>query len=62
MGWCIECHNKAEIDLQSSDYYIEMHDRMKNSERGQEELRRILDDEKVTVKEMGGWECAKCHY
>ncbi len=62
MGWCIECHNKAEIDLQSSDYYIEMHDRMKSNERGQEELRAILDDGKATVKELGGWECAKCHY
>ncbi|MCB0761851.1 MAG: c-type cytochrome [Flavobacteriales bacterium] len=63
MGWCIECHNKAEIDLASSDYYIDMHDRMKSSERGREELRRILDEDgAATVKELGGWECAKCHY
>jgi CRISPR/Cas system-associated exonuclease Cas4 (RecB family) len=39
-----------------------MHDRMKDDVRGNEELRRILEDDKITVKEMGGWECAKCHY
>ena len=21
-----------------------------------------MEDGKVTVKELGGWECAKCHY
>ena len=62
MGWCIECHNKASIDLASSDYYEEMHNRMKDDVRGNEELRRILEDDKITVKELGGWECSKCHY
>ena len=62
MGWCIECHNKAEIDLASSGYYEEMHDRLMNSERGNEELRRYLEDDKITVRELGGWECSKCHY
>jgi cytochrome c2 len=59
MGWCIECHNKKEIDLTSSGYYKEIHNRIK--------LRadinnKIFEDNKVTVKELGGWECAKCHY
>jgi cytochrome c2 len=59
MGWCIECHNKKEIDLTSSGYYKEIHNRIK--------LRadinnKIFEDDKVTVKELGGWECAKCHY
>jgi len=59
MGWCIECHNKKEIDLTSSGYYEEIHKRIK--------LRadfnnKIFEDDKVTVKELGGWECAKCHY
>ena len=62
MGWCIECHNKASVDLASSGYYEEMHDRMKDDVRGNEELRRILEDDKITVKELGGWECSKCHY
>ena len=62
MGWCIECHNKAEIDLASGGYYTEMHDRLKTTLRGNEELRRFLQDDKITVKELGGWECSKCHY
>lgn len=62
MGWCIECHNKAEIDLASSDYYEEIHDRLKDDVRGNEELRKYIEDGEVTVKELGGWECAKCHY
>jgi hypothetical protein len=62
MGWCIECHNKAEIDLASSDYYITLHERMKGTELGQEKLRKMFEDGAVTVREMGGWECGKCHY
>jgi mono/diheme cytochrome c family protein len=62
MGWCIECHNKAEIDLASSDYYEEIHNRLKNNDRGNEELRKYMEDEEITVRELGGWECAKCHY
>ena len=61
MGWCIECHSKAQID-DSNEYYVQMHERMRSDERGLEELRSILEDEVQTVKEFGGWECAKCHY
>ena len=59
MGWCIECHNKKEIDLTKSGYYEEIHERLKNRP---DAMSKILDDKKVTVKELGGWECAKCHY
>lgn len=62
MGWCIECHNKAEVDMTSNGYYEELHERLNNSERGNEELRRYLEDDKITVRELGGWECSKCHY
>lgn len=62
MGWCIECHNKASIDLTSSDYYEEMHNRFKTSGVGQRTIRDIMEDGEVTVREMGGWECGKCHY
>ncbi len=62
MGWCIECHNKAEVDLTKSGYYEEIHNRLKKEIRGNEELRNYLGDDKVTVKELGGWECSKCHY
>ena len=57
MGWCIDCHNNKEIDLASSDYYKEIHNRLS------EDLeKQILEDGKVTMRELGGWECSKCHY
>ena len=59
MGWCIECHNKKEIDLASSGYYEEIHNRLKSRA---DIHNNIFEDDKVTVKELGGWECAKCHY
>ncbi len=64
MGWCIECHNKAEVGVTTDEngYYEEIHNRLKDNMRGNEELRRYLEDEKVTVKDLGGWECSKCHY
>jgi mono/diheme cytochrome c family protein len=62
MGWCIECHNKAQIDLKSSDYYVEMHKRFQSSDLGKKTFEQIMKDNEVTVKEMGGWECGKCHY
>lgn len=62
MGWCIDCHNTTEVDLASSEYYEEMHKRFVNDERGKEFLKQYLEDGSVTVKEMGGWECSKCHY
>ena len=57
MGWCIECHNK-EVDLASSGYYEEIR-RLKSRA---DIHNNIFEDDKVTVKRLGGWECAKCHY
>lgn len=62
MGWCLECHNKSQVDLTSSAYYEEMHKRFETSEVGLRTIRDIMEDGEVTVREMGGWECGKCHY
>jgi ribosomal protein L37AE/L43A len=62
MGWCLECHNKKEVDMAGSAYYQEMHERYKASEVGQRTLREIMEDGSSTVRELGGWECGKCHY
>jgi cytochrome c551/c552 len=62
MGWCIECHTKSEINIQSDDasgYYKEIHNRLKNDKHT---YQKYLEDDKVSVAELGGWECAKCHY
>ncbi len=57
MGWCISCHNKKEVKMEENGYYQEILDRMPDSLH-----KKYLNDEKITVRELGGWECAKCHY
>ena len=71
MGWCIECHAQKAItdgslDTKGNAYYTEMHNRLLKNKKL---YNKILTSEsgedgkvKITVKEMGGWECAKCHY
>ncbi|MGY8925873.1 MAG: cytochrome c3 family protein [Flavobacteriales bacterium] len=65
MGWCIECHKEKEISMGSLDskkdgYYDEIHKRLMDNDK--QLYSGYLEDGKVTVKELGGWECAKCHY
>ena len=60
MSWCLDCHNTKQIDLNSSGYYKEVHDRL--VEHGSDELKKYLEDGKITVRELGGYECSKCHY
>jgi hypothetical protein len=62
MGWCIQCHAETEVQMAGNGYYDEIHRRLEESPMGQRELQKYLEDEKITVKELGGWECAKCHY
>lgn len=52
MGWCINCHKETEVDLKGNEYYKKIH----------EELSKKYGVEKVTVAQMGGKECGKCHY
>lgn len=65
MGWCIECHDQKGIsdgplDTKGNGYYTEIHNRLlKNDPKLYE---KYMKDGKVSVKELGGWECAKCHY
>jgi mono/diheme cytochrome c family protein len=65
MGWCIECHNEKEVSLGPLDtkqdgYYDEIHRRLMNNDETL--YGKYLKDGKVSVSELGGWECAKCHY
>jgi len=52
MGWCIECHKTTDLKVESNDYYAKIH----------EELSKKYGVEKITVAQMGGRECGKCHY
>lgn len=54
MGWCINCHRETEVKFKDNDYY-------KQYERYHNELKAGTRD-KVTVEDIGGLECQKCHY
>lgn len=54
MGWCINCHRQTEVQFAGNEYY-------KTYETYHEEIARGERD-KVTVEEIGGLECQKCHY
>ena len=51
MGWCIDCHRESNVD-KNNEYYQKVHD----------ELSKKYGVEKLTVAQLGGIECAKCHY
>jgi mono/diheme cytochrome c family protein len=54
MGWCINCHRQSEVQFSDNEYY-------KSYQRYHEEIARGERD-KVTVEDIGGLECQKCHY
>lgn len=50
MGWCIDCHRQTSIRTDGNEYYdklVQLHSGSKNA---------------LKVKDIGGLECAKCHY
>ena len=51
MGWCINCHKETNVNTRGNAYYdnlVELH-----SQHSKEPLK---------VEDIGGLECAKCHY
>lgn len=54
MGWCINCHRETEVQFANNNYYSifeKYHEEIKSGERTS-----------VTVEDIGGIECQKCHY
>jgi cytochrome c2 len=59
MGWCVNCHRETKVNFNYSDstgnkfysIYEKFHNDIKN---------KRMDS--VTVKDIGGLECQKCHY
>ncbi len=54
MGWCVNCHRQTEVDFKGNEYYA-------NYELYHEQL-ATGEKEKITVEDIGGLECQKCHY
>jgi mono/diheme cytochrome c family protein len=51
MGWCINCHREAKVDVANNDYYEKLHADLKAQGKSY-----------ATVANVGGLECGKCHY
>jgi cytochrome c551/c552 len=54
MGWCVNCHRQTNIQFESNNYYslyTKYHAELKAGKRTG-----------VTVEDIGGLECQKCHY
>ena len=52
MGWCISCHRESNVQVADNAYYEKIH----------EALSKKYGVENLTVAQMGGLECGKCHY
>lgn len=54
MGWCINCHRDTEVQFFDNTFYKQY-----------EEMHKAFTDgeiERITVEQIGGTECSKCHY
>ena len=54
MGWCINCHRQTQVKFTENNYYSifeKYHQEIKDGTR-----------KGVTVEEIGGLECQRCHY
>jgi len=48
MGWCIDCHRKTDLNTKGNAYY--------------DNLLELHNNNAMKVEDIGGLECAKCHY
>lgn len=48
MGWCIDCHRKTDVNTKGNAYY--------------DNLLELHNNKAMKVEDIGGLECAKCHY
>ncbi len=51
MGWCINCHRETEVNSEGNAYYDNL-----------VEIHKAKSKEPMTVEDIGGLECSKCHY
>ena len=59
MGWCINCHRQTNVKFSDNDYYAG------SDYKAFEKYHKEIKEGKrsgVTVEDIGGLECQKCHY
>jgi mono/diheme cytochrome c family protein len=65
MGWCINCHRQTEVKFGDNKYYAAKDSTSKDGYNSYEVYHKQIKDGKregVTVEDIGGLECQKCHY
>ena len=51
MGWCIDCHRETDVNSRGNEYYDKL-----------VEAHGATSVESMKVEDIGGLECARCHY
>lgn len=51
MGWCIDCHRKTVVKAEGNEYYDKLL-----------QFHKTAGKKQMTVEDIGGLECSKCHY
>lgn len=51
MGWCIDCHRETDVNSKGNAYYDALL-----------EAHNAASSENMKVEDIGGLECARCHY
>ena len=54
MGWCVNCHRDTKVNFTGNRFY-----------QSYKELNEMMQSGKidsVTVEQVGGLDCSKCHY
>ncbi|GAB3524963.1 c-type cytochrome [Emticicia fontis] len=51
MGWCVDCHRKTEVNGKDNAYYDKLM-----------EAHNAVSKGTMKVEDIGGLECARCHY
>jgi cytochrome c553 len=54
MGWCINCHRTTNVNFKGNVFYSQYKDLADKMRRGERDS--------VTIANLGGTECMKCHY
>jgi cytochrome c553 len=54
MGWCINCHRTTNVNFKGNKFYSQYKDLADKMKRGERDS--------VTIGNLGGTECMKCHY
>ncbi len=55
MGWCVNCHRQTNVKFAENGYYDNYYENYHNEIEN-------LERKGVTVEDIGGTECQKCHY